>query len=183
MGDGKDTFDISKAQSVCKAVDSEGWEQQLLMTDMQVQELPSNVKVSAHPLLAHKMTLLRDCRTPPRDFRQLLREITFHLGYEATSTLLTSARSDVVSPVGPVLGGSAVKLCESVALVPVLRAGLGMVDAMLELLPNAVVHHLGMFRTHGGPNAKPIEYYSRLPKDTVSDLAIVLEPMIATSRT
>merc|ERR1712190_59319 len=59
----------------------------------------------------------------------------------------------------------------------------GMVDAMLELLPNAVVHHLGMFRTHGGSSAKPIEYYSRLPKDTVADVAIILEPMIATSRT
>jgi len=82
-----------------------------------------------------------------------------------------------------VLGPKAVRLAESVALIPVMRAGLGMVEPMLELLPNAVVHHLGMFRAHGSPHAKPIEYYSRLPRDNVADLAFILEPMIATSRT
>jgi uracil phosphoribosyltransferase len=182
--DGKDMFDISKAQTVCKVVDNEGWEQALQpeLDATPPPPPPPNAKVSGHPLLAHKMTLLRDRTSPPRDFRQLLREITFHLGYEATSTLLTAFRSDVVTPVGTATGDKAVRLSESVALVPVLRAGLGMVDAMLELLPNAVVHHLGMFRTHGA-NSRPIEYYSRLPKDSVADLAFILEPMIATSRT
>jgi len=179
--DGKDVFDITKAKAVCKAVAEEGWEYVPETTcAIPPPPIPSNMHVSGHPLLAHKMTLLRDVRTSPNDFRHLLREMTFHVGYEATASLPTAPRSDVISPMGPVLG--AVRLAESIALIPVLRAGLGMVDAMLELLPNAVVHHIGMFRTHGG-KAKPIEYYSRLPKDKVSDLAIVLEPMIATSRT
>lgn len=183
--DGKDTFDVAKAQAVCKAVEQVGWD------DLTVppEELapppppPPNCRVSGHPLLAHKMALLRDYRTPPRDFRHLLREITFHIGYEATTHLATAPRSDVISPCGPVMGPKAVRLAESVALIPIMRAGLGMVDAMLELLPNAVVHHLGMFRSHGGSQNKPIEYYSRLPKDNVAELTFVLEPMIATSRT
>mmetsp|Transcript_49922 Transcript_49922/g.157200 ORF Transcript_49922/g.157200 Transcript_49922/m.157200 type:complete len:769 (+) Transcript_49922:268-2574(+) len=182
--DGKDTFDIAKAQAVCKAIELQGWEDTTPGAEATPPPPPPpNVQVSTHPLLAHKMTLLRDCRTPPREFRHLLREITFHIGYEAAATLLTAPRSDVISPIGPVTGPKAVRLAESVALVPVMRAGLGMVDAMLELLPNAVVHHLGMFRAHGSAYNKPIEYYSRLPKDDVADLAFVLEPMIATSRT
>jgi len=183
--DGKDMFDVTKAQAVCKAIEKLGWEDYASPPEFVVPPPPPppNVHVSEHPLLAHKMTLLRDCRTPPRDFRQLLREITFHLGYEATATLLTVPRSDVMSPCGPVLGPKAVRLAESVALVPVMRAGLGMVDPMLELLPNAVVHHLGMFRVHGNLRAKPIEYYSRLPRNSVAELAFILEPMIATSRT
>mmetsp|Transcript_123056 Transcript_123056/g.393334 ORF Transcript_123056/g.393334 Transcript_123056/m.393334 type:complete len:916 (-) Transcript_123056:249-2996(-) len=181
--DGKDVFDITKAQSVCKAVDQEGWEHVAAAEEaVPPPPMPSNCCISGHPLLAHKMTLLRDVRTIPKDFRQLLHEMTFHVGYEATAGLLTATRSDVISPVGPVLGKNAVRISESVALIPILRAGLGMVDAMLELLPNAVVHHIGMFRTHG-ENAKPIEYYSRLPKDRVADIAFILEPMIATSRT
>merc|ERR1719203_2225803 len=123
---------------------------------------------------------MRDHGTPPREFRSLLREVTFHLGYEATATLLTAPRNDVVSPLGPVEKG-ALRVSESVALIPILRAGLGMVDAMQELLPNAVVHHIGMFRAHR-MSSKPIEYYSRLPKDAC-DLAFVLDPMIATSQT
>merc|ERR1719215_629330 len=129
--DGKESFDVSKAQAVCKAVDKEGWEQVIAPEDTSSTPPPPpppNAKVSGHPLLAHKMTLLRDHTTPPRDFRQLLREITFHLGYEATSTLLTASRSDVVTPLGPAVGDKAVRLSENVALVPVLRAGLGMVD-------------------------------------------------------
>jgi len=180
--DGQDVFNIAKAQAVCKVVAGAGWV--CPGADEVDTPLPPNVHVSAHPLLAHKMTKLRDGRTPPRVFRTLLREITFHLGYEATASMLTAPVSSVFSPVGPVADTSAVKLVQSVAMVPVLRAGLGMVDAMLELLPNAVVHHLGMFRPHSmGLQQKPIEYYSRLPKDGATDLAFVLDPMIATSRT
>eukprot|EP00929_Paragymnodinium_shiwhaense_P119264 TRINITY_DN91149_c0_g1_i1.p1 TRINITY_DN91149_c0_g1~~TRINITY_DN91149_c0_g1_i1.p1 ORF type:complete len:979 (+),score=240.35 TRINITY_DN91149_c0_g1_i1:101-3037(+) len=180
--DGKEVFDFTKAQAVCKAVHEEGFEQAMDIEALTKAELPANTLVSGHPLLAHKMTKLRDVRTAPRDFRQLLRELTFHVGYEATAELQTAPRSDVISPKGPVCGSQAVRLSESIALVPILRAGLGMTEAMLELLPNAVVHHIGMFRTHG-KNAKPIEYYSRLPKDSVSDVAFILDPMIATGRT
>lgn len=180
--DEKDTFDIAKALSICKALEEEGWEDRnATIADVAGPPYPSNVSVSAHPLLVHKVTLMRDVTTPAREFRTLLREVTFHLGYEATAQLHTSRRSDVVTPCGPATGDKAIRIAESVALVPILRAGLGMVDAMLELLPNAVVHHLGMFRAAN--SSQPIEYYSRLPRDYACDLAFVLEPMIATSAT
>eukprot|EP00927_Polykrikos_kofoidii_P072657 TRINITY_DN68757_c0_g1_i1.p1 TRINITY_DN68757_c0_g1~~TRINITY_DN68757_c0_g1_i1.p1 ORF type:complete len:998 (-),score=140.60 TRINITY_DN68757_c0_g1_i1:38-2797(-) len=180
--DGKDTFDAAKALSICKAVEREGWEDSsTVVTDVPAPPVPSNVAISGHPLLLHKVTLMRDLATPAREFRSLLREVTFHLGYEATAKLPIVRRSDVVTPCGPATGDKAVRIAESVALVPILRAGLGMVDAMLELLPNAVVHHLGMFRAANSD--QPIEYYSRLPRDYASDLAFILEPMIATSAT
>mmetsp|Transcript_96622 Transcript_96622/g.201950 ORF Transcript_96622/g.201950 Transcript_96622/m.201950 type:complete len:971 (-) Transcript_96622:53-2965(-) len=180
--DGKDAFDFRKAQTVCKLVDKEGWEQPMLKDPAPPPPPPPpNVRKSGHPLLAHKLTLMRDFRTPPRDFRQLLREVTFHIGYEASSELATEPRCDVISPCGPVPPSQAAKLAERIALIPILRSGLGMVDAMLELLPNAVVHHIGLFKT--GKDTKPIEYYSRLPKDSVADLAFILEPCIATSKT
>merc|ERR1719265_464904 len=118
-----DVFDISKAQAVCKAVDLEGWEH-VVQPDVDVPPppIPVNVHCSGHPLLAHKMTILRDVRTAPRDFRRLLREVTFHIGYEATANLLTVPRSDISSPIGPVLNEDDCRIAESVALVPVLRA-------------------------------------------------------------
>jgi len=182
--DGVDTFDSAKAMAVCKIVEKAGWEDPRPSPAMWVPPppLPPNVQVSNHPLLAHKLTLLRDVNTPPREFRKLLHEVTFHLGYEATSSLATKPRSDVRTPMGLLGPDKAAHLAESVALIPILRAGLGMVDAMQCLLPNAPVHHIGMFRAHGG-SGQPIEYYSRLPKDASCDVAIVLEPMIATAAT
>ena len=96
---------------------------------------------SSHPLIAAKMTKLRDVNTPPDEFRRKLKEITFYLGFEATRNLGT-ANKTIKTPMGDFDG---VKVADSVAIVPILRAGLSMADGMLELLPNAAVHHIGKF--------------------------------------
>ena len=141
-----------------------------------------NVHVSKHPVLAHKLSILRSSSTPPSSFRATLREITFHLGYEATSTLTTrdvpitvpsTNHSDHVDATGQ-------KLKEKAALIPILRSGLGMVDPMLELVGGATVHHIGMYRTK---TLMPVQYYNRLPKICDVDVAYVLDPLIATSNT
>jgi len=181
--DGVDQFDVAKVLAVCRAVEQAGWEDPRPAPEsVPPPPLPPNAKVSYHPLLAHKLTLLRDVNTQPNEFRKLLRDITYHLGYEATADMITKKVSGVRTPVGPLPSDQASLLSESVALIPILRAGLGMVDAMQDLLPGAVVHHIGMFRAHGG-SGQPIEYYSRLPRDGACDVAIVLEPMIATAQT
>ena len=141
-----------------------------------------NVHVSKHPVLAHKLSILRSSSTSPSSFRAVLREITFHLGYEATSTLTTrdiaitvpsTNHADHVSAIGQ-------KIKEKVALIPILRSGLGMVDSMLELVSDATVHHIGMYRSK---SLLPVQYYNRLPKVCDVDVAYVLDPLIATSNT
>jgi len=181
--EGVDQFDVAKVLAVCRAVEQAGWEDPRPGAEMvPPPPLPPNAKVSYHPLLAHKLTHLRDVNTQPHEFRKLLRDITYHLGYEATADLKTKQVTGVRTPVGPLAASQASLISESVALIPILRAGLGMVDAMQDLLPSATVHHIGMFRAHGG-TGQPIEYYSRLPKDGSCDVAIILEPMIATAQT
>jgi uracil phosphoribosyltransferase len=141
--------------------------------------LPTNVHISKHPILSHKITILRSSSTTPAAFRSVLRELTFHLGYEATSTLTTKP-IPITVPVGHdhmEYTGSA--LMEKVALIPILRSGLGMVDSMLELMPNAAVHHIGMYRR----DMMPVQYYNRLPRKCESDVAYILDPIIATSNT
>ncbi len=135
--------------------------------------------------MSHKISILRSSSTIPSAFRSVLRELTFHLGYEATSTLTTKPVALTV-PV-PKKGSSeddhvdytGEALAERVCLVPILRSGLGMVDAMLELVPNAAVHHIGMYRRE----MMPVQYYNRLPKKCEVDVAYVLDPIIATSNT
>ena len=95
--------------------------------------------ISDHPLVAHKMTVLRNVKTTSHEFRRTLREITFYLGYEATRILNTTE----VQFETPVASATGAKLSDRVCIVPVLRAGLGMSDAMLDLLPKAAVHHIG----------------------------------------
>mmetsp|Transcript_10628 Transcript_10628/g.25426 ORF Transcript_10628/g.25426 Transcript_10628/m.25426 type:complete len:261 (-) Transcript_10628:91-873(-) len=139
--------------------------------------LGGNVHISTHPVLKHKMTLLRSKDTHPTQFRQLLREVTFYLGYEATRDL--EVRDvDVTTPVAT---GKGKHLDTRVALVPVLRAGLGMCDAMQDLLPTAHTHHIGIYREDS--SLVPILYYNRLPSEVDCDTAIILEPMIATAGT
>lgn len=94
---------------------------------------------SDHPLIAHKMSVLRDASTTSQDFRRVLREITFYLGYEATRALKT-ADVQITTPLATTTGA---KLSEHIAIIPVLRSGLGMTEAFLDLLPKAVVHHIG----------------------------------------
>lgn len=141
-----------------------------------------NVHVSKHPVLAHKLSVLRSSSTTSSSFRSTLREITYHLGYEATASLTTSPinisvpttdHKDHVDTKGH-------KVADRVSLIPILRSGLGMVDSMLELLSSAQVHHIGMYRSK---NLMPVQYYNRLPKECKTDVAYVLDPLIATSAT
>ena len=129
-----------------------------------------------HPLVAHRVTLMRDHETPPKLFRELVNEITTFLAYEALKDIRVSA-VDVVTPVAKAKG---VKVNEPrIILVPILRAGMGMLDAMLHVLPYAKVGGLGMQRNEA--TAEPVPYYAKVPpaKDG-EELALVIDPMLAT---
>jgi uracil phosphoribosyltransferase len=134
----------------------------------------SNVYESKHPLVAHKLSRLRDKKTEPKKFRELVREIAALLAYEATADLATSPR-ELETPLAKITGA---ELEEKIGLVPILRAGLGMVDAMLELMPTAEVWHLGLFRDER--TLRPVEYYNKLPDSATVDLCLILDPMLAT---
>jgi len=136
--------------------------------------LPPNVRVSPHPLVAHKLSLLRDKSTAPKVFRELVRELTWLLGYEAMADLSTQAR-EVETPLEPMTGR---QVEPKVGLIPVLRAGLGMVEAMLELMPSAEVWHIGLYRDER--TLKPVEYYNKLPDAATVQLCLILDPMLAT---
>jgi len=134
--------------------------------------------VATHPLISHKMTVLRDVKTGANDFRKILREITFYLGYEASRDLKVTS-DPIRTPMNVDFNGS--KVAEQVAIIPILRAGLAMGDGMLELMPKAAVYHIGMYRAK--ESLLPIQYYNRLPKNKVCDVAYVVDPCIATSNT
>ncbi|MEA3340310.1 MAG: uracil phosphoribosyltransferase [Chloroflexota bacterium] len=136
--------------------------------------MTSQVHISTHPLVQHKMTLLRDQRTDPKKFRELLQEIAVLIAYEATSDLATEDMT-VMTPLGHV-GGC--RLRERVGLVPILRAGLGMVEGIWNMMPNAEVWHIGLLRDE--QTLEPVEYYSRLPVSPTVDVCLVLDPMLAT---
>eukprot|EP00525_Craspedostauros_australis_P009578 CAMPEP_0198134092 /NCGR_PEP_ID=MMETSP1442-20131203/59903_1 /TAXON_ID= /ORGANISM="Craspedostauros australis, Strain CCMP3328" /LENGTH=351 /DNA_ID=CAMNT_0043795231 /DNA_START=316 /DNA_END=1371 /DNA_ORIENTATION=- len=143
-----------------------------------------SVHISKHPVLLHKISILRSANTPSGQFRSVLREITYHLGYEATAGLTTrpipvSVSAGKESP-NDHLDCTGDKLIERVAVVPILRSGLGMSDSMLELLPKASVYHIGMYRI---PGSAPVQYFNRLPRKCASDAAIVLDPVIASAQT
>ncbi|MBA3778038.1 MAG: uracil phosphoribosyltransferase [Chloroflexi bacterium] len=132
------------------------------------------VHVSSHPAVLHKLALLRQETTEPKKFRELVREISWLVGYEA----LADARLrpvDVTTPLEEIEGS---QLADRIGLIPILRAGLGMVDAMLELMPTAQVWHLGLFRDER--TLRPVEYYNRLPDSATVDLCLILDPMLAT---
>jgi uracil phosphoribosyltransferase len=121
-----------------------------------------------------KLTRLRDERTVPTQFRALVRQIATLVLYEATSDLRTQDH-EVRTPLAPHRGA---RLSEQVGLVPVLRAGIGMVEAALELIPEAQVWHIGLFRDER--TLRPIEYYNKLPSEATAQLCLVLDPMLAT---
>jgi uracil phosphoribosyltransferase len=133
-----------------------------------------HVNVSQHPLVKHKLTRLRDINTNPKMFRELVRELAILLAYEATADLLLTERT-VPTPMGVAHG---FELAEAVGLVPVLRAGLGMVEGVWEMMPSAEVWHIGLFRDER--TLKPIAYYNRLPISPTVDVCLVLDPMLAT---
>ena len=136
--------------------------------------MTSQVHVSTHPLVQHKLALLRDHRTDPKMFRELLREIAVLIAYEATADLATRDVA-VMTPMGQV-GGR--RLRERVGLVPILRAGLGMVEGIWGMMPNAEVWHIGLFRDE--QTLEPVEYYNRLPVSPTVDVCLILDPMLAT---
>ena len=130
--------------------------------------------VSEHPAVKHKLRILRDETTEPKKFREIVRELSWLLGYEALADARLRAR-DVKTPIEMT---AAQELGDRIGLVPILRAGLGMVDAMLELMPTAEVWHLGLFRDEH--TLRPVEYYNKLPDSASVDLCLILDPMLAT---
>jgi uracil phosphoribosyltransferase len=136
-------------------------------------DFPS-LHVSSHPAVQHKLALLRTAATEPKKFRELVREISWLVGYEA----LADARTRPILVETPIEQTDGVKLADRIGLVPILRAGLGMVDAMLELMPTAQVWHLGLFRDER--TLRPVEYYNKLPDSATVDLCLILDPMLAT---
>jgi uracil phosphoribosyltransferase len=130
--------------------------------------------VSRHPAVLHKLAILRDEHTEPKKFREVVRELSWLLGYEA----LADARVRSLTIRTPLEQMAANELDDRIGLVPILRAGLGMVDAMLELMPTAQVWHLGLFRDER--TLRPVEYYNRLPDSATVDMCLILDPMLAT---
>ena len=127
-----------------------------------------------HPLVDCHLTVLRDRSTPPSEFRQSVQRLSMLLAYQATTDLET-AEHLVQTPLQKHVGK---ELVLRIGLVPILRAGVGMVDAMLDLIPTAEVWHLGFYRDE--QTAKPVHYYSKLPPGDPVDIAFVLDPMLAT---
>ncbi len=134
----------------------------------------TQVHVSSHPLVKHKLAVLRDVNTDFRAFRELMKELALLLCYEATQDLALSPAT-VRTPMGD---ATCAKAVETIGVVPVLRAGLGMVDGVLELLPNVQVWHIGLYRNE--ETLQPVLYYNRLPQATSVSLCLILDPMLAT---
>jgi uracil phosphoribosyltransferase len=130
--------------------------------------------ISNHPAVQHKLRILRDETTEPKKFREIVRELSWLLGYEALAD--TRLREHEVRTPLETIGAK--ELDDRIGLVPILRAGLGMVDAMLELMPTAEVWHLGLFRDER--TLRPVEYYNKLPDSATVDLCLILDPMLAT---
>ncbi|KAI8613673.1 uracil phosphoribosyltransferase-domain-containing protein [Chytriomyces sp. MP71] len=136
------------------------------------------VTLSADPLIAHKLSLLRDARVKPKQFRELVTELGILIGYQATANMDLIETKQLESPVAPLIG---VKIKDTVAIFPIMRAGLGLVEPLLTLIPSARVHHLGLYREHS--TLLPVEYYNKLPQECSVDLGFVVDPMIATGGT
>ena len=135
----------------------------------------SQVHVYDHPLIQHKLSIIRDKNTSVKEFRELVSEIASLMCYEATRDLQTEV-IDVETPIGPAkarhLSG------KKLAVVPILRAGLGMVDGILKLVPSAKVGHIGLFRDP--KTLEPVKYYCKMPNDIANRDVLVLDPMLAT---
>src|SRR5512140_1638529 len=134
----------------------------------------SNVYASAHPLVAHKLSRLRDKKTEPKKFRELVREIAALLAYEATADLSVTPR-EVQTPLATMTG---YELQHKIGLVPILRAGLGMVEGIWELMPSSEVWHIGLYRDE--KTLRPVEYYNKLPLEPTVSVCLILDPMLAT---
>lgn len=139
-----------------------------------MQDFMKNVTVFDHPLIAHKITHLCDKNTNTKEFREIVGELAMLMGYEAfrdlktTNVKITAPLSTFESPV----------IDEKITIVPILRAGLGMVDGLTSLFPNAKIGHIGLYRDE--ETLEPHEYYCKLPKDTLDGQVIVVDPALAT---
>lgn len=133
-----------------------------------------NVVAIRHPLVSHHLKQLRDKNTPPQDFRRIVQRLSILLTYEATQDLELRP----VSIETPLCRATAEILSQRIGLIPILRAGLGMVDPVLNLIPEAEVWHLGFYRDE--QTLKPVEYYKKLPPGDAVDVALILDPMLAT---
>lgn len=134
-----------------------------------------NLHIIDHPLIEHKLSIMRDKETGSKDFRELLNEISMLMGYELTRDLPLED-CEIETPVAKMTAKKI--LGKKLAIVPILRAGLGMVDGLLSLVPVAKVGHIGLYRdpeTH-----LPVEYYCKLPADIEERIVIVVDPMLAT---
>jgi uracil phosphoribosyltransferase len=127
-----------------------------------------------HPLLTHKLTILRRKETPTKEFRESLKEIAMLMAYEITRDLPVR-QITIETPIGIC---NTEELAVDIVLVPVLRAGLGMVDGISDLIPNARIGHIGIYRDHD--TLKPITYYSKFPENLSESIVMVLDPMLAT---
>lgn len=127
-----------------------------------------------HPLVEHHLGILRDVNTPPSLFRQQTQRIAALLAFGATKDLALQSKTIET----PLTQMEVKQLASRIAIVPILRAGLGMVESLQDLMPDAEVWHLGMYRDE--ETSKPVEYYCKLPKDRPCDVAFVLDPMLAT---
>lgn len=134
-----------------------------------------NLSTLEHPLIRHKLTVLRDKRTPTKDFRDLVAEIAMLMAYEVTSDLPTEPK-DIETPLEPMEGAKVAG--KKLTLVPILRAGLGMVDGILRLIPSARVGHIGLYRDHD--TLKPVAYYFKAPSAREQRDFFLLDPMLAT---
>ena len=133
------------------------------------------VTIIEHPLVQHKLSLMRDARSPSSVFRQLLKEVSLLLGYEVLRDLeLTHVRVEtpLCTMQAPCLSG------KKLVLVPILRAGQGLLDGLLDLVPSARVGHIGLYRDHD--TLKPVRYYEKLPSDIAARPVVLLDPMLAT---
>ncbi|MCK5923855.1 MAG: uracil phosphoribosyltransferase [Methylococcales bacterium] len=129
---------------------------------------------SKHPLVKHKLTLLRNKNTKPKKFRELIRELAMLMCYEATADLGLNA-IQVDTPMGQTSGN---ELDEKIGLIPILRAGLGMVEGIWEMMPGAEVWHIGLYRDE--ETLRPVSYYNKLPTNPTVGVCLVLDPMLAT---
>lgn len=134
----------------------------------------TNVHASTHPLVAHKLALMRNKDTEPKKFRELVREIAVLLTYEVTTDLLLDPIT-IQTPLAVIQGQT---LKEKIGLVPILRAGLGMVEGVWELMPYAEVWHIGLYRDE--KTLQPVQYYNKLPVEPTVSFCLVLDPMLAT---
>ncbi len=129
---------------------------------------------SQHPIVHHKLAMLRDRRTDPPEFRRLVQSLSSLIAQEATLDLATR-EVEVLTPLGPC---SSRLVSVAVMIVPILRAGLGMVEGILELIPEAEVWHVGLFRDE--TTLRPTEYYNKIPRQDRPTLALIVDPMLAT---